>query len=637
MPASAAMSVATKFTAIDRVSDIVKRMTRNVRSFGSATSSIISRSNKWFNKLTPSISEAGRQMLDYAKSAAVAGGIIAGISFSAKAVVDYEKATASFRTIVSDLTNKDFAKYKAEVGNIAKATGASSIEVVQSFEKIAGLNAKFAETASGIGAVSKAAVILSRASGDELGTSAENLVGIMNQFSLGADQANRTINVLAAGQAVGAASISQTSEAFKNFGSVASSANMTMEQSVGLIQTVAKFSIFGAEAGTKLRGVTLKLQEAQAGYGSGQFKISDALADVNRKLKTLTSAKAKDALMSKVFGAENVSVGRILLSNVPLFESFTKGVTGTSEAAKAAGINNETLSQKLSDLQSKWVTLVTTSDQAGSSLTGAKNAIGFLIDNMERIIDVGSKVLLFFGVWKGLIWANTMLTWGYNVAIGVMGALSKTASVGIGQSNIALKAYQVTSKLAAGAQWLWNAAMNANPIGLIITGVALLIGLIVVVVKKWDEWGAALSIFMGPLGFVISLIQSFRRNWDMITKAFKEGGVLAGLKAIGKTILDAVLQPFQQLLSIIAKVTGFKWAENAAAGLNKFRAEMGVNMEAKPALGTPQQKAEELKSQNPQTNTLNVNFNDPNKRVKSTEMKGPLPIPVKVSNTWNGR
>ena len=58
----------------------------------------------------------------------------------------------------------------------------------------------------------------------------------MNQFSLGAEQSERTINVLAAGAKVGAASIAQTSEAMVNFGSVAAGANLSVEQAVGAVQ-----------------------------------------------------------------------------------------------------------------------------------------------------------------------------------------------------------------------------------------------------------------------------------------------------------------------------------------------------------------------------------------------------------------
>jgi len=48
-------------------------------------------------------------------------------------------------------------------------------------------------------------------------------------------------------------------------------------------------------------------------------------------------------------------------------------------------------------------------------------------------------------------------------------------------------AQTVATKAATAAQWLWNAAMNANPIGLIITAVAALTAGIVLLVKNWDK------------------------------------------------------------------------------------------------------------------------------------------------------
>jgi phage tail tape measure protein, TP901 family, core region len=43
------------------------------------------------------------------------------------------------------------------------------------------------------------------------------------------------------------------------------------------------------------------------------------------------------------------------------------------------------------------------------------------------------------------------------------------------------------TKAATAATWLWNAAQNANPIGLIITAVAALTAGIVLLVKNWDK------------------------------------------------------------------------------------------------------------------------------------------------------
>src|SRR5690606_34754624 len=129
----------------------------------------------------------------------------------------------------------------------------------------------------------------------------------------------------------------------------------------------------------------------------------------------------------------------------------------------------------------------------------------------------------------------------YNVALGGMGAISGTAAIAVGKNAIALGAYKTVLAIATAAQWAWNVAMTANPIGLIIVGVAALIGLVALIINKWNEWGAAVVLFLGPLGFVISLIQSFRRNWYMVTESFRTGGILGGLKAIGKVMLDAVL------------------------------------------------------------------------------------------------
>ena len=114
----------------------------------------------------------------------------------------------------------------------------------------------------------------------------------------------------------------------------------------------------------------------------------------------------------------------------------------------------------------------------------------------------------------------------------------------------------IWTKIVTAAQWLWNAAMTANPIGLIVVGIGLLIGLIVLAINKWDEWGAAITLFLGPIGTVIGMFKSLYDHWESIKKAFADGGILAGLKRIGIVLLDALLKPIQQLLSLIGKIPG---------------------------------------------------------------------------------
>lgn len=128
------------------------------------------------------------------------------------------------------------------------------------------------------------------------------------------------------------------------------------------------------------------------------------------------------------------------------------------------------------------------------------------------------------------------------------------------------------------AQWALNIAMDANPIGLIILGVAALIGLVATVVKYYDDWGASLSLLMGPLGWIINVVQSFRRHWDSITDAFTNGGIVAGIKRIGLVLLDAILMPMEQLLSILSHIPGLgKLADGGKNMIAQLRSNLNLD------------------------------------------------------------
>lgn len=127
------------------------------------------------------------------------------------------------------------------------------------------------------------------------------------------------------------------------------------------------------------------------------------------------------------------------------------------------------------------------------------------------------------------------------------------------------------TKLNTAAQWLWNAAMNANPIGLIIAAIVALIAIVVVAIKHWDDWGAALMVFLGPVGLIISSFKSIYDHWESIKQAFQTEGIIGGLKRIGVVILDALLKPLQQVLELAAKFDPTGLAQKGLDALKAFR------------------------------------------------------------------
>lgn len=174
-----------------------------------------------------------------------------------------------------------------------------------------------------------------------------------------------------------------------------------------------------------------------------------------------------------------------------------------------------------------------------------------------------------------------------------MGSMAITGIISLGGALIPmLTKLGLTTKIAAGAQWLWNIAMNMNPIGLIVIGIAALIAIVAVAISQWDEWGAALLVFLGPVGMVISAFKSLYDHWESIKTAFETDGILGGLKRIGIVLLDAVLKPMQQLLELVSKIPGM-------GGIAGFGAKKIEELRKSLDLVTPGEKDPKLNPKSP--------------------------------------
>lgn len=602
-----ALKVPTIFSAIDKFSSVVGGMEKNVKSFTSKSEANIAR-----------LQRSMRGISDVSRKVSVATGIagaaiVAPLGFAVNAAMDYETAIASLSAITG-ATGSELTKFKSKVEQVADAQKMAYGETAKAFELAGSAIPELLSSADALGKVSSAAITLSKASGEDLESSIRSLTGMMNQFSLGADQSQRTINVLAAGAKVGAASIAQTSDAMVNFGSVAAGANLSVEQAVGAVQVLSKYSLFGAEAGTKLRGSLLKLQQAGVGYASGQFQINDALLESKKRIDKLRTAKEKDAAILKLFGAENISTGKILLGNIDLFKEYTAGVTATSEATIQAQIKSQTLAKR-------W-------EQMKNQATNLAIKVGeVLLPVIEKITTKIEPLVKSFIAWtrenpklfSGIIKATAALGVFLIVISGISGIVSVItgfiATWGILSSAIVATSVFITSSLI--------------PIFEIIGAV------ISVLVESFLAFaGISAGVFLAigaAIAFVISLAMSFYRNWDRIVSAFKNDGIVAGLKAIGTTILDAILLPLQKVLELASKLPKFLGgglAGDAALKVQEFRTNLGVTMptesgntDVKPAVNSKaaqQQGMVNAVQTNNQNKNVTIDFKNMPKGVETS-------------------
>ncbi|MEG0927247.1 phage tail tape measure protein [Chryseobacterium sp.] len=136
------------------------------------------------------------------------------------------------------------------------------------------------------------------------------------------------------------------------------------------------------------------------------------------------------------------------------------------------------------------------------------------------------------------------------------------------------------------ATWAWNSALLANPVTWIVLGISALVAVITLAIMKYDEWGATLLLFMGPIGRVISALKSIYDHWDSIKKAFNDGGIIGALERIGIVLLDVIVQPIEQMLGMMAHLPGSlgRAAKDMQGTVRKFREDMDLTDTAEEAL-----------------------------------------------------
>lgn len=214
---------------------------------------------------------------------------------------------------------------------------------------------------------------------------------------------------------------------------------------------------------------------------------------------------------------------------------------------------------------------------------------------------------------------------GTKIVVGVIAALAAVVvlvnvAMTIGTTVMALhtaatKAQAGASKVAAGAQWLLNAAMSANPIGLVIIAIVALVAGFVLLYKHSatfrkivggaldfvrnaaskvfgfikKNWPLLLAILTGPFGLAVLVIA---KKWDAIIGGIKSiPGKIRALggkfKDAGRFIIDAVIQGIQNAAGFVKGMAQSIW--NAVKhmvnnGIDKINAalEFKINIPGAP-------------------------------------------------------
>nr|WP_285947773.1 phage tail tape measure protein [Bacteroides intestinalis] len=258
----------------------------------------------------------------------------------------------------------------------------SAAEILDAFMLVGSAKPELLGDKEALKQVTEEAMRLQAAAKDiTLNEAVDSLTLSLNQYGEAADQAGRFSNVLAAGSQAGSANIASQAKAIRNAGTAAASANVPIEQTVALIETLAYRGIKDEVAGTGLKKFFLVLQ-------TGVDEINPKIVGLDKALENLKNKNMDAGAIKKMFGEEGYNTASVILQNTEMVKDFTAAVTGTNVAYEQAAINSDTAQAKLEQARNKMkLAAIDLGEKLNPALAVSTNMLSYVIKILPGLID----------------------------------------------------------------------------------------------------------------------------------------------------------------------------------------------------------------------------------------------------------
>ena len=610
--------MATKY-AIETVYKLIDNITMPLDKIGVKGKTVGRALKNEFTKTEQQLANVGAKLKSFAKGAALAGIALVGVGIgvATKQFIDYDAAvtgaTAKFKDL--DITSVDYKDNLKAVGKVARDVAAitefNAVDTAGALDKMAmaGLTSKQSM------ALLAGTTNLATAAGADLTTAVDIATDALGAFGLMTEDEkalegnlNRLSDVMAKTTNMFNTDISGFFESAKMGAATFTSTGQSLEDFSAMAGVMASSGIKGSESGTQLRNMMLSLaspsktaamaldrMRIKTTDAQGNFlNIIDILGQFEKGMKGMGDAE-KAAALTDIFGKRTVTgVTLLLAEGAEGLKKYSKelqnagGTAANVAAAMRGSLANriEVLKSALTELGFKFVDAFAA--KGGKAIENFTTAItnfnpAPIIDFLKTVFTVVSKVVKILWKMRSVIKIAAISFVIFKTAVAATVIVAELLGAVIGTVKTIMTVFTVVVKIL-------NAAFIASPIGWIILAFGALTAAVILCIKYWDAITAALSrawewikknqeailnlvtIFTGPFGVIISIVREFWNEWDRITQAFTNGGIIAGLKQIGATILSALLAPLQGIFELIAKVPYIGEPFKAmAGGIDKFR------------------------------------------------------------------
>lgn len=382
----------------------------------------------------------------------------------------------------------------------------SAAEILDAFMLVGSAKPELLGDKEALKAVTEEAMRLQAAAKDiTLNEAVDSLTLSLNQYGAAADQAGRFTNVLAAGSQAGSANIASQAKAIRNAGTAAASANVPIEQTVALIETLAYRGIKDEVAGTGLKKFFLVLQ-------TGADETNPKIVGLDKALENLKNKNMDAGAIKKMFGEEGYNTASVILQNTEMVKDFTAAVTDTNVAYEQAAINSDTAQAKLEQARNKMkLAAIDLGEKLNPALTVSTNMLTNVLKYLPGLIDWCKKwggtvlwlstillvyatrlkiITAWYSIWNSLTKVATVLNLAYAASMNTLSGYTVTSFGNLRKLSMLMQGHSVLLKSLRTTTYLYAAAvqvlhgrvdlaakslkaawtiMSSNPIGLLVT------------------------------------------------------------------------------------------------------------------------------------------------------------------------
>lgn len=344
-----------------------------------------------------------------------------------------------------------------------------------------------------------------------------------------------------------------------------------------LLGTFVQSKQAGENLKTMVASMPKPMQDLANQFTAGKITSKDWTA----ALKELTPVQSNQMQQFATLAKRTTGFSDALKAGSPAAQSYSAALakamgdsTGLNTALMLTGENTDyvngsikTISGSTADASGNvkgWSDIQGTFNQKMSEMKGQVEATGIkiglvLLPYATKLMSVTSQTVTWFtkhttvakslAVGIGILAGALLLYKGYLLAAN---AVEKIGLVLKGAAKVANLLYVASIYVVRGAimawtgvQWLLNAALDANPIGLVVIGIAALIAIIVIIATKttWFQtawkatwslmktigtffmgWGKYLLPILGPIGLVVLAGIELYQHWNSIWGFMKSVG-----------------------------------------------------------------------------------------------------------------